>query len=325
MKVLVTGGAGYIGSHMVRMLKSKGHEPIVFDNLSTGHRSFVADDIAFFEGDLIRSEDIAAAMTQYQPDAVIHFAASIVVPESVIAPIKYYYNNTVASLNLAKVMVDFGVDNLIVSSTAAVFGEPEKMPVSEDSPTIPTNPYGRSKLVEEMMLRDISMAHDLNFISLRYFNVAGSSPDLTSGIRYEKITHLIPRIMMAASGRAESFTICGSDYPTKDGTCIRDFIYIEDLCRAHLLALEYLIKEQKSDCFNLGSGSGFSVREVYDQSCLVTGMTIPVIEGDRRAGDPSRVVATYEKAKAVLGWEPKADLETIVKTCWDWEKSEAGI
>lgn len=320
--ILVTGGAGYIGSHMVRMLQEEGYQPIVFDNLCTGHREFVPRSIPFIKGDLQKPGDIRKVFSKHPIDAVIHFAASVVVPESVADPIKYYENNTVASLNLMKVMVEKKVKKLIVSSTAAIFGDVNEKAVAEDAPTVPTNPYGRSKLLEEIMLKDVAAAHDLRYISLRYFNVAGSHPKGDLGIRYKKITHLVPSILKVANGKRKELSVFGDDYPTKDGTCVRDFIYVGDLCAAHLLALEALDKGMPSTQFNLGNGNGFTVQEVVDVARSVTGKTVTVKMVDRRPGDPAKVVASSKKAQEVLGWKPVASLEDIVRTAWVWELNE---
>jgi len=318
--ILVIGGAGYIGSHMVRMLLDEGHQPMVFDNLSTGHRHFVPKGVLFFRGDLRNKEDLRKFFRKYPVDAVMYFAASIVVSESVSDPIKYYENNVLASINLVQAMLEHKIKKLVFSSTAAVYGEPKKVPVTEKEPTIPTNPYGKSKLMVEKILADAARAYNFKYVSLRYFNVAGSHPSAETGILYKKITHLIPSLLKVASGDRKEFMIFGDNYPTADGTCIRDYIYVMDLCKAHLLALQFLGSTGKSDIFNLGNGQGFSVKKVLKMAEKVTGKKINVEIGPRRPGDPSKIVASSDKAKKVLGWKPVTDLETIVQTAWKWEQ-----
>lgn len=322
-RVLVTGGAGYIGSHMVRMLREEGLEPIVFDSLETGHRSFVPKDVRFFKGDLRRKKDITAVFKACKIDAVIHFAASLIVPESMSDPVKYYENNITSTLNLVEVMLQYAVSKLIFSSTAAVYGAVKKVPVSEDSPTFPESPYGTSKLMSERILADIAKAHDFRYITLRYFNVAGSHEALGIGIRYSEVTHLIPSILRVANKRKKRLVVFGDDYNTPDGSCIRDYIYVVDLCRAHLCALRGLDRGFKSDVFNLGCGNGFSVKEVIETARAITGKDIPVTIGKRRPGDPPKVVASSRKAGRILKWKPQATLEKIIQTSWDWERAEA--
>lgn len=320
--ILVLGGAGYIGSHMVRLLMESGYQPLVFDNLSTGHKEFIPKGVPFFNGDLRNSRDLAKCFEKYPIDVVMYFAASIVVSESVADPLKYYENNVISGINLIKEMVAHKIENLIFSSTAAVYGEPVEIPITENSPTQPENPYGFSKLMMEQILKDAAKAYNFRYISLRYFNVAGSHSNAETGIRYKVITHLIPSLLKVASGERKEFLIFGDDYKTPDGTCIRDFIYVVDLCRAHLSALEYLKKEKRCDVFNLGNGSGFSVKEVLDMAEKVSGRKIKVKISPRRAGDPARVVASSAKAKKILGWEGKASLEEIVASAWKWELKE---
>ena len=322
-RVLVTGGAGYIGSHMVRLLLEKGYQPVVLDNLSTGHRDFVPRSVPFIKGDVRCRKDLRKAFTRYSIDAVIHFAAALIVPESVENPIKYYENNTAASLYLADEMLKAGVYKLIVSSTAAVYGDVKKTPVTETYPTIPVNPYGTSKLLEEYILRDIVKISKLKLIVLRYFNVAGSHPSAKTGIRNKDATHLVPSILKVAAGKRKRFTVFGDNYPTKDGTCIRDFIYVVDLCEAHLAALRALNKKGlKVETINLGSQRGYSVKEVYEACCSVTEKKIPLVIGPRRAGDPAKIVASSAKARRVLGWRPRASLQKIIESAWRWELSK---
>jgi UDP-glucose 4-epimerase len=320
--ILVTGGAGYIGSHMVRMLKEEGFRPVVIDSLETGHRSFVPKDVPFIKGNLRVLKDVENVFSRYKIDAVINFAASLVVPESVSNPHKYYANNVGSLLNLVQVMCAKKVKKIIFSSTAAVYGDVKKIPVKEDAPTIPESPYGASKLMCEGILRDVSRAHDFSYITLRYFNVAGSHPKADIGIRHKHVTHLIPSILQVANGKRKELVVFGDDYATPDGTCIRDYIYVVDLCRAHLKALEALDRGEKSDVFNLGCGDGFSVKEVIDVARTVTGKKIKVTMGKRRAGDPPKVVASSAKAGRILKWKPEASLEEIVQTSWAWECAE---
>lgn len=320
--ILVIGGAGYIGSHMVRALLGEKHNPIVFDNLSTGHKEFVPEGAIFIQGDLRNIQDVNKALERYSVsvDAVMHFAASSIVPESMCNPLKYYENNVSACINLLKVMVENKVKKFIFSSTAAVYGEPENVPIKEEDKTNPTNPYGKSKLMIENMLKDIAQAHDFSYISLRYFNAAGAHLSGKIGEMHDPETHLIPNILKVAKGVKDVLTIFGDKYPTPDGTCIRDYIHVQDLCKAHLLALEALNNGIKNEIFNLGNGDGFSVREVVNMAEKITGRQINVKVGPRRPGDPARLVASAERAKDVLGWNPNANLEEIVRTAWEWEK-----
>lgn len=318
-KILVVGGAGYIGSHMVRTLLENKFQPIVFDNLSTGHRSFIPKKTPFIQGDLRNKKEILNALKIYNIETVMYFAASIVVSESVKNPLKYYENNVSASIHLIQAMVESKVKKMIFSSTAAVYGEPKKIPIDETEPTLPENAYGRSKLMVEEILKESARAYDFNYISLRYFNVAGSHPKADIGIKYKVVTHLIPSILKVASGERKVFNIFGEDYPTKDGTCIRDFIYVLDLCKAHLCALRYLSQTQKSDVFNLGNGNGFSVKQVLKMAEQVTGKKISTHFEKRRPGDPARVVASSKKAQKILGWKPETTLKEIVETAWKWE------
>jgi len=276
--ILVIGGAGYIGSHMVGALLDEKHNPIVFDNLSTGHKEFVPEGAIFIQGDLRNIQDVNKALERYSVsvDAVMHFAASSIVSESMCNPLKYYENNVSACINLLKVMVENKVKKFIFSSTAAVYGEPENVPIKEEDKTNPTNPYGRSKLMIENMLKDIAQAHDFSYISLRYFNAAGAHPFGKIGEMHDPETHLIPNILKVAKGVKDGLTIFGDKYPTPDGTCIRDYIHVQDLCKAHLLALKALNNGIKNEIFNLGNGDGFSVREVVNTAEKITGRQINV-------------------------------------------------
>ena len=321
VKILVTGGAGYIGSHVVKLLGKNGYEILTYDNLSTGHRwAVLYGDL--IKADLANKEILKKVFKEFKPDAVMHFAASIVVPESVKNPLKYYKNNVVNTINLLEVMEEFGVKNFIFSSSAAVYGIPEKIPISENAPLNPINPYGETKATVERILRDLANSKDnFRYVSLRYFNVAGADPEGKIGFAYPEATHLIIRALKVAKGEIEKLEIYGTDYPTPDGTCIRDYIHVMDIAEAHLIALEYLFDGGKSDVFNCGYGHGFSVKEVVETVKKVTGREFKVIEAERRPGDPPFLVADNSKIKKKLQWKPKYDdLEFIIKTAWDWEK-----
>ncbi len=323
-KVLVTGGAGYIGSHVVKLLGEKGYDIIVYDNLTTGHKEAVLFG-ELVEGDLSDFNLLKKVLIDFSPDAVMHFAAVIEVEESVKNPLKYFNNNTCNTINLLKAMKKAGVNYFIFSSTAAVYGNPDKVPINEDFPLNPINPYGESKTFVEKILKYFSEAEkDFNYISLRYFNVAGASPDGKIGQKYKNPTHLITRALKTAKGEYEKLSIFGTDYPTKDGTCIRDYIHVVDLAEAHILALEYLFENRKSEIFNLGYGKGYSVKEVVQAVKEVTKIDFKVEETDRRPGDPAELVADSSKAQKKLGWKPKYnDLHTIISTAWKWELNPA--
>ncbi|MGM0831825.1 UDP-glucose 4-epimerase GalE [Halomonas qinghailakensis] len=325
MLVLVVGGAGYIGSHMVKQLVCAGHSVVVLDNLSTGFRD-QARYGELVEGDLADTALLEQLFNKYSFDGVMHFAAASLVGESMQDPSKYYRNNVVNTLNLLDVMVRHGVKNFIFSSTAATFGEPEYVPIDEAHPQQPINPYGASKLMVERILQDYHNAYGLNSVCLRYFNACGADPEGELGECHDPETHLIPLILQAASGRRESITVFGRDYPTNDGTCIRDYIHIEDLCSAHLLALRTLTDgvQQGALAFNLGNGQGYSVQQVIETVEAVVaedGCSLTVKEGSRRAGDPAVLVADATLARETLNWQPcYADLKTIVEHAWAWEK-----
>lgn len=321
MKILVVGGAGYVGSHMVKLLLSIGHEVITFDNLSKGHRdSVIGGD--FVEGDLANRKLVVGLLGSERFDAVMHFASSIEVAESMREPSYYYQNNVINTKFLLDAMVKCEIGNLIFSSTAAIFGEPRYTPINEVHPKMPINPYGKSKLAVEWMLEDFDTAYGLKSVSLRYFNAAGADPGGKLGERHDPETHLIPLVLQAASGRRASISIFGDNYDTNDGTCVRDFIHVTDLCEAHIIALEHLRSERKSRSYNLGNGKGFSVRQVIDCARSVTGREFDVKVEPRRAGDPAVLVADATRAKTELGWKPRfSSLDNIVATAWNFEQS----
>jgi UDP-glucose 4-epimerase len=315
MKFLVVGGAGYIGSHMVKKLLDAGHDVEVADNFSNGHR------VRGVELDIADAQALDALFAEHHFDAVFHFASFIQVGESVAEPAKYYQNNLAATLTLLQAMVRAGVKNLIFSSSAAVYGDPLYAPIDEEHPKVPINPYGRSKWMVEQILEDFDRAYGLKSVCLRYFNAAGADPDGALGERHEPETHLLPLILQAAAGRRSTITVYGRDYDTPDGTCIRDYVHVTDLCAAHSLAVDYLREGGASTAFNLGNGQGFSVQEVIDAARRVTGRDIVTSEAPRRAGDPPRLVADSRRVRAVLGWQPKfASLEQIVEHAWSWEQ-----
>lgn len=320
MRILVTGGAGYIGSHVVKMLGERNHEIAVYDNLSSGNRWAVLYG-ELFEGDLGDIKKLESAIEVFKPDAVMHFAASIVVNESVTDPLKYYNNNTSNTINLLSAMIKNSVNIFIFSSTAAVYGIPDKIPVSEDGPMKPINPYGSSKMMNEIILRDLADAKDdFRYVSLRYFNVAGADSECRIGQAYKDPTHLITRALKTAIGQFEKMQIFGTDYQTHDGTCIRDYIHVDDLADAHILALNYLMDGGYSNIFNCGYGHGYSVREVVAITKKITKTDFSVEEAPRREGDPPDLVADSSKIRSFLNWKPRYDdLEFIIESAWRWE------
>jgi UDP-glucose 4-epimerase len=321
MAILVTGGAGYIGSHTVVELLGQGEEVVVVDNLQTGHLPAVKG-ATYYQVDLRDAKALSEVFSKHTIEAVIHFAASSLVGESVEKPLMYYENNLLASHSLVSVMVEHGVKKIVFSSTAATYGEPKEVPISEESETSPTNPYGETKLAMEKMFRWCDGAYGLKSISLRYFNAAGAHPDGIIGEDHTPETHLIPIILQVALGQREHIGIYGDDYPTEDGTCIRDYIHVMDLANAHWLALEYLRKNEVSDVFNLGNGRGFSVKEVIETARTVTKHEIPAVVSPRRTGDPAILIASSEKAQRTLGWKPKYNqLDTIIETAWNWHQN----
>lgn len=323
MKVLVTGGAGYIGSHVVKALGEAGHDIVVYDNLSTGHARAVLHG-RLVVGDLADNKLLDLVVREFNPDAVIHFAASIQVEESVREPLLYYRNNVCNTLKLLEVMKNNRVGNLIYSSTAAVYGIPESIPVNEAAALKPINPYGASKVMGEAMMRDLARSSAFRYVAIRYFNVAGADPDGELGQDYKNATHLITRGLKTARGENGKLLIYGTDYPTPDGTCIRDYIHVTDLARAHLDALAYLSQAGKSATVNCGYGHGYSVREVVAAIGRVTGIDFAVEETTRRAGDPPSLTADSRLIRDLMGWKPLYDnLDFIVKTAWEWEQRPA--
>lgn len=319
--ILVCGGAGYIGSHINKQLNIEGYDTIVFDNLIYGHREAVKWG-EFMQGDLANHTDIEAAFEKYDIEAVFHFAAYAYVGESVEEPEKYYYNNVVNTLNLLKVMRSHGCNKIIFSSTCATYGEPEKVPITEDMPQNPINPYGVTKLTVERIFKDYAKAYGLKFAVLRYFNAAGADPDGEIGESHNPETHIIPLVLDAASGVRPDIKIFGTDYDTPDGSCIRDYIHVSDLADAHLLALHYLENGGESDFFNLGNAIGTSVLEVVNSAKKVTGRDFAVVHAPRRSGDPAKLVGSSEKAQRILGWKPKyGDIETIIAHAWKWHEN----
>jgi len=322
-KVLVTGGAGYIGSHACKLLARSGYAPVVFDNLVYGHRDFVKWG-ELEEGDLCDSARVHEVIAKHRPEAVLHFAAYALVGESVTNPGKYYRNNVGGSLNLLDAMVAGGVKRIVFSSTCATYGVPSVVPIPEDHAQEPINPYGMSKLMVERMLADFEVAHGMRFAALRYFNAAGADPDGEIGEWHDPETHLIPLVLDAATGARADIAIFGTDYPTPDGSCIRDYIHVSDLAQAHLLALRHLESGKESLRLNLGTGRGYSVREVIATAEAVTGKKIPVRVAERRAGDPPSLVGDPTQAQKILGWKAElSDLETIVRHAWAWQRKSA--
>jgi UDP-glucose 4-epimerase len=318
MNVLVTGGAGYIGSVICDQLLAEGHGVVVLDNLSKGHRDALAEEATLVEADLLDSTAVADALKRHRVDAVIHMAASSLVGESMTEPMKYYRNNLWATMGLLEAMTFSGISKLVFSSTAAVYGNPEKQPIEEHDATMPTNPYGETKLAVERALHWYSAAHGLQYVALRYFNASGATE--VRGERHSPETHLIPLVLEAAE-KHSSVAVFGNDYPTQDGTCVRDYIHVSDLSRAHVMALQSLVDGGQSATFNLGCGQGYSVREVIDAAQRVTGESINVEIQPRRAGDPAVLVASSAKIREALGWMPKFELlDDIVGSAWIWTR-----
>lgn len=326
MAILVCGGAGYIGSHAVHQLIEKGEEVVIVDNLQTGHRGAIHARAKFYEGDIRDCAVLDAIFTENEIEAVIHFAANSLVGESMEKPLLYFNNNVYGMQVLLEAMVRHGVDKIVFSSTAAVYGEPKRVPILEDDATEPTNTYGETKLTMEKMMKWVSRADGVRYVSLRYFNAAGALSDGSIGEDHKTETHLIPLILQVPNGKRAHITIYGDDYKTPDGTCLRDYIHVVDLADAHVLALEYLRKGGESDIFNLGNGQGFSVKEMIAAAEKATGKKIAAEIGARRAGDPAQLIASSDKARRVLDWQPRfTDVEEIIATAWKWhEKHPAG-
>ena len=319
--ILVTGGAGYIGSHFVKFLRKQNQKVVVFDNFSRGHVEAVPKDVELDNVDILNYDALISAMSRYDIDAIVHFAAFAYVGESVENPLMYYENNVVGSFNLIQAAVERRVAKFIFSSTCSLYGNPDKVPISEDESVKPINPYAETKLTIEKMLRDVDAAHFLKYVALRYFNAAGADPEGEIGESHDPEPHLIPIIMQTALGKREKLFVFGNDYPTKDGAAIRDYIHVNDLADAHWRALKYL-DDNKSDIFNLGTGAGYSVLEMIEAAEKVTGKKINYEITGRRAGDPAILVADNTKAKKVLGWQPQFGLEDIMRTAWNWHRNQ---
>ena len=323
MKILVTGGAGYIGSHFVRFLLANGHDAVIFDNLSRGNKESVPENIPLEIVDIRNREEISAALKKYTNiDAVVHFAAFAYVGESVEEPELYYINNVLGSLNLIGAIKDAGIKKFVFSSTCSLYGNPLQVPISESEPVKPINPYAQTKRMIENILADFDNAYNLKYVALRYFNAAGADDSGNIGESHDPEPHLIPLVLQTALGKREKIFIFGDDYKTPDGTCVRDYIHINDLADAHLKAIEYLNRENTSDIFNLGTGSGYSVKQIIDEAVKITGQQITTEIVERRAGDPAVLVADNKKAKDILGWVPKYDLTKVIETAWNWHSNQ---
>ncbi|KRK34617.1 UDP-glucose 4-epimerase GalE [Loigolactobacillus bifermentans] len=322
MTVLVLGGAGYIGSHAVDRLLTKGYDVAVYDNLVTGHRGAVNPKARFYYGDVRNTEQLEQVFTAEDITSVVHFAAFSIVPESMKDPLKYFDNNTAGLVTLLEVMNRHNVKQIVFSSTAATYGEPKSIPVKESDPQVPTNPYGESKLAMEKIMHWADVAYGIKFVALRYFNVAGAKADGSIGEDHHPETHLIPIILQVAAGERDELKIFGADYPTPDGTNVRDYVHVVDLADAHILALEYLAKGNDSNAFNLGSATGFSNKEILEAARAATGKPIPAQMAPRRPGDPATLVAASQRARDILGWQPQYDDVTeIIRTAWNWKQT----
>lgn len=322
MSILVLGGAGYIGSHTVYALIEKGYDVIVIDNLETGHIASIPESVTFYQGDIRDFDFLDNIFKNEKIDAIIHFAANSLVGESMENPLKYYDNNVNGTKVLLQAMVANNINKIVFSSTAATYGEPENIPILETDKTEPTNTYGDTKLTMEKMFKWTDIAHRVKYVALRYFNACGAHSSGEIGEDHRPETHLIPLVLQVPLGKREYISIFGDDYPTKDGTCIRDYIHVSDLANAHILALDYLIKGNNSNIFNLGNSVGFSVREVINVAREVTGHPIPEVISSRRAGDPAILIASSEKAKEILGWKPESDsLYDIISSAWNWHQN----
>ncbi len=322
MNILVVGGAGYIGSHCVRLLQNSGHRPVVIDNLVYGHRAALAPEVPFYDVNLGDEKLVGQILNREKIDIVMHFAAYAYVGESVTDPLKYYFNNVSATLHLLQAMLDNGVKKFVFSSTCATYGEPDILPMTEQTPQAPINPYGQTKLDVENALKNVARASDLSFAAFRYFNAAGAAPDGTIGEAHDPETHLIPLVFDAATGRRENIQIFGTDYPTPDGTCLRDYVHVDDLSRAHIAVFDKLNEPGAGLFYNLGTGTPTSVREVIAAVEKVTGKSVPIIEKPRRAGDPPALYADASKAKAELDWQVEyPTIEPIVASAWKWHQA----
>jgi len=321
LNILVTGGAGYIGSHFVKLLLESGHTPIVLDNLSRGHKEAVPSNVALEVVDLLDHSAVSNVIKKHAPEAIVHFAAFAYVGESVEHPEMYYQNNVIGSFNLIRAASEHGVKKFVFSSTCSIYGNPVKVPISEEQPSNPINPYANTKLIIEMLLKDFENAYGLKYVALRYFNAAGADPSGMIGESHSPEPHIIPIVFEAALGKRKKVFVYGNDYDTPDRTCVRDYIHIVDLADAHLKALNYLDDGKESAIINLGTGSGNSVLEIIEKAKLVSGRNIPFEVTGRRAGDPAVLVADNKKANTILGWSPKYSIEEILETAWRWHKA----
>ena len=323
--IAVVGGAGYIGSHTVKYLVQQGKEVVVFDNLSTGHREFISEQVPFIEGDLAHKDDLYNLFNRYPTiDTVVHFAAFAYVGESVEQPSKYYHNNVVNTIQLLDVMLEHNIKNIVFSSTCATYGNPMEWPITEQHPQNPINPYGRTKLMIEQIMEDYSKAYGLKFVALRYFNAAGADIDCKIGEWHEPESHIIPLVLDVALGKRSSISIFGSDFDTIDGTCIRDYIHVTDLAEAHSKAIDYLMEYKDNLKLNLGNGLGYSVLDIIQTVEKVTGRKIQAVMAERRQGDPANLIGSAENAKKVLGWQPQYNLQQIIETAWQWHVKKFG-
>lgn len=322
MTIAVLGGAGYIGSHTVAQLVKAGQDVVVLDNLITGHKRAVDPKARFYQGDIRDYHFLSQVFSQEKIDGIIHFTAFSIVPESMKDPLKYFDNNTSGMITLLEAMNQFGIRKIVFSSTAATYGEPKQVPIHEEDPQVPTNPYGESKLAMEKIIKWADVAYGIKFVALRYFNVAGAMPDGSIGEDHHPETHLIPIILQAAAGTRDGLQIFGDDYPTKDGTNVRDYVHVVDLADAHILAMKYLSEGHDSNAFNLGSATGFSNLEILNAARKVAGQPIPAKIGPRRPGDPSTLIAASDKARTILGWSPKFDdVGQVIATAWNWHQT----
>jgi UDP-glucose 4-epimerase len=323
--ILIVGGAGYVGSHTNKLLSRTGFRTVVFDNLSTGHRE-LAKWGEFFLGDLSDKERIRRCFSQYPIQAVMHFSGLAYVGESMDQPARYYHSNVLNTLRLLEVMREFSVSHLIFSSSCTVYGTPIALPITEDHPRVPISPYGRTKLMVEEILRDFESAYGLHYVSLRYFNAAGADPEGEIGEWHDPETHLIPLAILAALGRQKEVRLFGTDYPTRDGTCVRDYVHVNDLAEAHIKALDYLMTKGSSGSFNLGNGDGYSVREILRAVQTLSGRKLRITAGNRRSGDPPKLISANQKARKILGWTPRyPELAAIIETALRWHASNPGI